>query len=59
MYNEEKRYIREKEERGEVLVIRPKEPLSISPIEKNPDEIERVYKLGRAAAEEFLVNHTI
>ncbi len=57
MYNEEKRYIREKEERGEVLVIRPSEPLSISPIEKDPAEIERVYNLGRKAGEEFLSEH--
>ena len=49
MYNEEKRYIRDKEKTGEVLVIRPKEPLNISPVEKNPDELERVYQLGREA----------
>ena len=49
MYNEEKRYIRDKEKAGEVLVIRPKEPLNISPVEKNPDELERVYQLGREA----------
>ncbi len=56
MYNEEKRYIREKEARGEVFVIRPKAPLRINPIEKDPNEIERVYKLGREAGEEFLQN---
>ena len=49
MYNEEKRYIRDKEKAGEVLVIRPDEPLNISPVEKNPDELERVYQLGREA----------
>ncbi|SFB74422.1 patatin-like phospholipase family protein [Butyrivibrio sp. YAB3001] len=54
MYNEEKRYIREKEEKGEIEVIRPKEPLNISPIEKNPEELERVYQLGRTAGEEYL-----
>ncbi len=54
MYNEEKRYIREKEKSGDVFVIRPKEPLAINPIEKDPAEIERVYMLGRERAEEFL-----
>ena len=54
MYNEEKRYIREKEKRGEIVVIRPKAPLNISPIEKDPGELERVYNLGREAAKEKL-----
>lgn len=54
MYNEEKRYIREKEKLGEVLVIRPKAPLAIKPTESDPSEIERVYKIGREAGEEFL-----
>ncbi|MBP3195380.1 MAG: patatin family protein [Butyrivibrio sp.] len=55
MYNEEKKYIREKEEKGLVRVIRPKEPLNISAIEKNPAEIERVYRLGREAGEKYIV----
>jgi predicted patatin/cPLA2 family phospholipase len=54
MYNEEKYYIRNREKSGDVLVIRPGAPLNISPIEKNPDEIERVYRLGRDAALESL-----
>ncbi|MCR5557475.1 MAG: patatin family protein [Butyrivibrio sp.] len=54
MYNEEKRYIREKELKGEIKVIRPKAPLNISPIEKDPAELERVYQLGRAAGEEYI-----
>ncbi|MBO6242363.1 MAG: patatin family protein [Butyrivibrio sp.] len=54
MYNEEKRYIREKEERGEIEVIRPLKPLNVSPVEKNPDELERVYQLGREAALKYL-----
>ena len=56
MYNEEKRYIREKEARGEVLVVRPKEPLAINPIENDPSEIERVYNHGRERGEELLKN---
>ncbi|WP_026516781.1 patatin-like phospholipase family protein [Butyrivibrio sp. MC2021] len=51
MYNDEKRYIREREKTGEVFVLRPKEPLNIGAIEKDPAQLERVYKLGREAAE--------
>ncbi len=58
MYNEEKRYIREREKSGDVLVIRPKEALNISPIEKHPEELERVYKLGREAGDNILKKET-
>ena len=54
MYNGEKSYIRQQEEAGKVQVIRPKEPLNISAVEKDPKEIERVYLLGREAGEEYL-----
>ena len=54
MYNEEKRYIREKEEKGEIEVIRPLEPLNISAIEKDPKELERVYQLGRAEGKKYI-----
>ncbi len=50
MYNDEKYYIRNREKNGDVLVIRPKEPLGISPIEKDGSQIDRVYQLGRDAA---------
>jgi len=51
MYNETIEYIRELERSGKVIVIRPENPLSIKAGEKNPDEYERVYQLGRKAAE--------
>lgn len=54
MYNKEKKYVRQQELAGKVQVIRPKEPLNISAVEKNPSEIERVYLLGRQAGEEYL-----
>ncbi len=50
MYNEEKYYIRNREKSGDVLVIRPDAPLNINPIENDPSEIERVYRLGREVA---------
>jgi predicted patatin/cPLA2 family phospholipase len=54
MYNAEKSYIRDREKSGEVLVIRPLEPLNISPIEKDEKELDRVYNLGREAGLEKL-----
>lgn len=53
-YNETTKYIREKEENGEVFVIRPTEALNIGKMEKNPDELERVYQIGRKTATEHL-----
>ncbi|MCR5651330.1 MAG: patatin family protein [Lachnospiraceae bacterium] len=49
MYNREKQYIREREETGEVIVIRPEAPLNISPVERDENELQRVYDLGREA----------
>lgn len=54
MYNEQKRYVREKEEKGEIEVIRPLAPLNISPVESDVNELERVYQLGRAEALKYL-----
>ncbi|QFJ55182.1 patatin-like phospholipase family protein [Pseudobutyrivibrio xylanivorans] len=50
MYNEEKAYIRAQEAAGKVFVIRPAAPLKIGATEKKPEELQRVYELGRAAA---------
>lgn len=46
-YNEMLAYIEEKEKSGEVLVIRPPEDLNISRTESDPDELQRVYEIGR------------
>lgn len=54
VYNEETAYCFEKADKGEVLVICPEAPLGISRTEKNPDELERVYQVGRAAGEKWL-----
>lgn len=53
-YNDTLEYIRSKEEAGELLVIRPEEPLNIKKVEKNPEELRRVYELGRAAGQRRL-----
>lgn len=49
-YNETTRYIEQKEQAGELFVIRPPEPLGIGHTEKNPDKLERVYQIGRKTA---------
>ncbi len=61
MYNSQLRYINSAMKSGRALVIRPPEPLNIKAGERNPQEIERVYQLGRregimrlAEIEEFL-----
>lgn len=49
-YNETIRKIAELECEGNTFVIRPNEDLKIGVVEHNPEELERVYQLGRAAA---------
>lgn len=46
-YNKTTRYIRNKEESGELFVIRPPKALEIGSMEHNPDELRRVYNIGR------------
>lgn len=45
-YNETIKYIKELERKGEIFVIRPSETLDIKLIERNPDEMERIYQIG-------------
>ena len=54
MYNEQMRQIKKRETEGISLVIRPREDLGISRTERDPDELERVYRLGREVGEERL-----
>ena len=49
MYNDTMDYIDKREKDDDVYVIRPSEQLKVKPAEKNPDELERVYQLGRKA----------
>ena len=50
MYNEEVAEIERLEEEGKIFVVRPPESLGISRTESNPEELERVYQIGRAEA---------
>ena len=47
-YNKALNYIKEKEEKKEIFVIRPREALNIK-VSKDPKELQRVYDCGRKA----------
>lgn len=53
-YNGTLKYIAEREKTGDVLVIRPEAPLEIGRTDRNPDKMQKVYDLGRAAGEKYL-----
>ena len=62
-YNETIAYIKKQELSGNLLVIRPEAALNIGAVERHPEELERVYQLGRkegekrlAKVEEFLAD---
>ena len=53
-YNQTMALIGEEEKKGNAFVIRPREALSLGRLEKNPENIRRVYNIGRADGEEAL-----
>lgn len=50
MYNRQLEEVKKKEITGEAIVIRPPEDLHIGRTSKKPEELERVYQIGRAEA---------
>lgn len=54
MYNQTVSYILKKEQRGEILVLRPPCEVGIEQIEKDPKKLMQVYEMGRKAATERL-----
>ncbi len=50
MYNSQKTHVKKQEDAGNVFVIRPTSPLNIGATEKNPNELQRVYDIGRNTA---------
>ncbi len=46
VYNETVDYIREKEQSGDVFVIRPLEPLQVGRVERNPEKLTALYEQG-------------
>lgn len=51
IYNDTMDYIDEREEQGRLLVIRPPYKLPIKKVEKDPEKLKAVYKIGRETAE--------
>lgn len=54
IYNEATAYVKERQAEGSVFVIRPKEALDLSRLEKDPEKLRLAYALGKSAAEEKL-----
>lgn len=53
-YNQTVKKIAAFEKDGSVFVIRPKEPLNIGRLEKDPENVQRVYEIGRKDGEAAL-----
>ena len=54
MYNDTLRYVCEKEERGEIFVIRPEIALPVKRVEKDPEKLKAAYEIGRSEAQKRL-----
>lgn len=54
VYNNTIKYIKEQESSGNTFVIRPPQNLEIGAREKDPENLKRVYNIGRKTAEENL-----
>ncbi len=46
VYNDTLTYLKEEEQKGNVLIIRPTEPLEVGRMERNPTKLERLYHQG-------------
>lgn len=53
-YNKTLEYIEKLEEEGKAIVIRPKESLNISNLEKNEDKIRKIYEMGYVDGMEYV-----
>lgn len=54
MYNKQLVYVYEAETAGRALVIRPQEKLPIGHISHDPEEMQHIYDIGRAAGEKHI-----
>ena len=54
MYNKQLEYIQQEEAKGHTLLIYPSEKLPIGHISHNPEEMQRIYDIGRETAKEML-----
>ena len=54
MYNRELEFGRQAEREGRCLVIRPDEKLPIGHISHDPEEMKRVYQIGREMGDRYI-----
>ena len=54
MYNHELEFVRQAEREGRCLVIRPDEKLPIGHISHDPEEMKRVYQIGRELGDRYI-----
>lgn len=54
VYNDSLLYVKEREQSGDALVIRPPAPLPVSRTEKDPTKLKAAYNIGRRACKERL-----
>ncbi len=56
VYNHTMKYISKLEKEGKVFVIRPKHALKIGRLEKDPENVQRVYDIGYADGQKYMKN---
>lgn len=54
MYNKQLAYVAQQEEAGTAFVIRPDEPLMIGHTSHDPEQMQRIYDLGRKKGQEVI-----
>jgi len=54
MYNRQLDYVAKAEQEGRCLVIRPEEKLPIGHISHDPEQMQRVYDMGRKTGEQYI-----
>ena len=54
MYNAQTAYVKAQKEKGNAFIICPPGPLNIGSLERDANEMQRVYDIGRKTAEENL-----
>ncbi|MDE6001934.1 MAG: patatin family protein [Prevotella sp.] len=54
MYNRQLEYVRQTEQEGRCLVIRPDEPIPIGHLSHDADQMRRVYELGRTVGQRYI-----
>ncbi|WP_040208628.1 patatin-like phospholipase family protein [Neobacillus jeddahensis] len=55
-YNDTVAYLEEEEKAGNVLIIRPTEPLKVGRMERDPQKLEELYNQGYADAKKSMAN---